>query len=54
VPKGTPEEIHAHIRWLFENVGRNGGLIFASHMIDNTTPRENFMALFEAISQCIY
>ena len=54
IPYGTPDEIHRHVRWLFENVGYNGGLIFATHMIDPRTPKENYMALHEAMSLCTY
>lgn len=54
VPFGTPQEIWDHVQWLFENVGAEGDLIFATHMIDPATPVENYMALFEAMTQCIY
>jgi uroporphyrinogen-III decarboxylase len=51
---GTPQEIRDHIQWLFEHVGKDGGLIFGWHMVDPGTPRENLLALFESIAKCRY
>ena len=51
---GTPDDVRRHIRELFETVGKDGGLIFASHMMDKATPRENFLAMYEAMMTCEY
>ena len=52
--RGTADDVRRHIRYLFETVGRGGGLIFATHMIDKHTPRENILAMYETMMTCEY
>jgi len=54
VPLGTPEEIRAHVEDVFGTLGKNGGLIMATHQIRNVTSFENWEALLGAIYDCWY
>ena len=54
VPDGTPEQVRAHIRALFEAVGKNGRLIASSHDIPSHVPMENLEAMIDEIKYCVY
>lgn len=55
IPEGTPEDIRRHVREQFELLGAPaGGLIFSSHDIDISAPRENIEAMVAAIKACTY
>ncbi|MCX6375497.1 MAG: hypothetical protein NTU88_05605 [Armatimonadetes bacterium] len=54
IPDGTPDEVRAHVREVFEVLGEGGGLIFSTHDIPLGTPRENVEAMIEEIRNCGY
>jgi uroporphyrinogen decarboxylase len=48
LPFGTPEEVRREVRHLITTLGRNGGYIVGpSHVIQDGTPPENIVALFD-------
>jgi uroporphyrinogen decarboxylase len=55
LPRGTPEEVAAEVRRIFELLGRGGGWVLAAvHNIQPDVPPENILALFEAGRLCMY
>ena len=49
LPKGTKAEIDAAVKELMKTLGKNGGYVFApSHNIQEDTPTENIIAMYEA------
>ena len=55
LPQGTPEEVAAEVRRIFELLGRGGGWVLAAvHNIQPDVPPENILALFEAGRLCMY
>jgi len=49
LPFGTITEIHTEVGKIIETCGQNGGLIISpSNLIQNDTPMENILALYEA------
>jgi uroporphyrinogen decarboxylase len=55
LPHGTPEEVAAEVRRIFELLGRGGGWVLAAvHNIQPDVPPENILALFEAGRLCMY
>jgi uroporphyrinogen decarboxylase len=52
LPFGTPDEVRAHVKDVFDALGTGGGLIIGpSHVIERDTPLENILAMLEAIDQ---
>lgn len=52
IPFGTPEEIHAEVRKLREQMGRGGGFILApAKALQPGTPIENAVAVVEAFAE---
>ena len=51
---GTPEQIRAEVRRLFETAGQGGGYICSTsdHFFD--TPPENLQAYADAARECVY
>ena len=54
IPNGSPRDVERHVRDVFNVLGRDGGLIFSSHDIPSTTPKENIDAMVCAIKRCEY
>ena len=55
IAKGSPEEVRAHVREVFDTAGgKDGSLIFSTHDISIDTPSENIEALISAIKECVY
>lgn len=55
LPHGTPQEVCAEVRRMFEIMGPGGGYIVASvHNIQPDVPPENIIAMFDAARQCHY
>ena len=50
----TPEQIHEHVRDLFEKAGHGGGLIISTHDIDYNITIEQLDAFVAAIKSCRY
>ena len=49
LPNGTPEEIYAEVEKMAKIMGKNGGYIIApGHNIQDDTPPENIVAMYEA------
>ena len=52
LPQGTPKEVRAAAREMIEGVGTGGGFIIGPcHYIQDDTPWENVIALFDAIAE---
>ncbi|MEW6745440.1 MAG: uroporphyrinogen decarboxylase family protein [Planctomycetota bacterium] len=50
LPYGTPDQVRREVRERIETFGRGGGFVFnAVHNVQPSTPRENALALFEAV-----
>ena len=48
LPHGTPDDVRRAVRYAIETLGKNGGYILApAHSMQNDTPTENILALFE-------
>jgi uroporphyrinogen decarboxylase len=55
MPFGTPDQVRACVRYLFETVGRGGGFLCApSHVLEPEVPWENVEAFVEACRECRY
>ncbi len=55
LPHGTPEEVRAEVRRMFEILGPGGGWVAAPvHNIQPDVPPENVLAMFEAARECRY
>ena len=55
LPHGTPQEVCAEVRRMFDIMGPGGGYIVASvHNIQPDVPPENVVAMFDAARQCRY
>ncbi|MGC8972287.1 MAG: uroporphyrinogen decarboxylase family protein [bacterium] len=55
LPFGSPEEVRKEVRKRFMELGKNGGLILGpAHWIQPDTPKENIIAMYEEILNCIY
>ena len=54
IPDGTADEVRAHVRYLFETLGKNGGYIASSHDIPGYAPQENVEAMVAEIKACCY
>lgn len=51
LPFGTVEDVHREVRKIIDYCGREGGLIVSpSNLIQNDTPMENILALYEEIN----
>ncbi|HEX2952285.1 MAG TPA: uroporphyrinogen decarboxylase family protein [Armatimonadota bacterium] len=53
IPNGTVEEVREHVRNQFEILSESG-LIFSTHDIPGTCPRENLDAMVGAIKACAW
>jgi len=52
LPFGTPEEVAAQVRQRIEIFGRGGGFVFNTvHNVQANTPRENVLALYNAVRE---
>jgi uroporphyrinogen decarboxylase len=52
LPHGTPEKIKSEVKRIANVLGKNGGYIIApAHNIQDDTPIENVLALFEAVNE---
>ena len=52
LPFGTPEEVREHTRATINTLGAGGGFIVGpAHLIERDIPRENFVAMVEAIDR---
>jgi hypothetical protein len=52
LPFGTPDEVYRECRERIEIFGEGGGFVFdAIHNVQATTPTENMLAMFKAISE---
>jgi len=49
IPNGTFDEIEKHLNYQFQNLGKNGGLIFSSHDIPSCCPIENLDFMVKTI-----
>lgn len=50
LPYGTPDDVRAEVRWLIENIGKDGGYVACpAHCIPGDVPLENMLALVEAL-----
>jgi len=54
IPNGTKIDIEAHIEYVFETLGKGGGLIMSSHDIPVHCPHENVEAMVNCIKSCRY
>lgn len=54
IPNGTFSDITRHIEYLFETLGRTGGLILSSHDIPGDTPKANLDMMVSIIKRCCY
>ncbi|MCL1953059.1 MAG: hypothetical protein FWF60_09565 [Oscillospiraceae bacterium] len=54
LPDGTPAQVRAHVRHLFETCGKHGRLIASSHDIPFYAPMENLEAMVDEIKRCVY
>ena len=55
LPHGSPEEVAAEVRRMFEIMGGGGGYVLAAvHNVQPDVPPENVIAMFEAGRQCVY
>ncbi len=55
LPRGTPEEVRAEVRRMFELMGAGGGWVLSSvHNIQPDVPPENVLAMLAAGRECVY
>lgn len=55
LPTGTPQEVAAGVRRMFEIMGPGGGWVLAAvHNIQPDVPPENVIAMFEEGRRCVY
>lgn len=55
MPRGSPDEVGAEVRRLFEVMGPGGGYVLANvHNIQPDVPPDNILALFDAGKECRY
>ncbi|OPZ83150.1 MAG: hypothetical protein BWY76_02408 [bacterium ADurb.Bin429] len=54
MPYGTPEQVRAHIRNVFDHLGTPGGGIIACGEIGPDTPLENIRAMYETFTAYTY
>jgi len=55
LPRGSPAEVAAEVRRLFEVLGQGGGWVLAAvHNVQPDVPPENVRAMFAAGRQCLY
>lgn len=55
MPYGTPAEVKACVRRLFETVGKGGGFLCApSHVLEPEVPWANIEAFVQACRECVY
>lgn len=55
LPQGTPEEVRAGVRRMFDIMGPGGGYVMAAvHNIQPDVPPENILALFDEGQRCTY
>ncbi|HWR54388.1 MAG TPA: uroporphyrinogen decarboxylase family protein [Bryobacteraceae bacterium] len=55
LPHGSPDEVRAEVRRIFDILGPGGGYVVASvHNIQPDVPPENVVAMFEAARECRY
>jgi uroporphyrinogen decarboxylase len=55
LPHGSPGEVRAGVRYLFQTMAARGGYVLAAvHNIQPDVPPENVIALFEAGRECVY
>ncbi len=55
LPFGTPEEVRAGVRRMFEAMGGNGGYVLSAvHNIQGDVPPENIVAMFAEGRECVY
>jgi uroporphyrinogen decarboxylase len=55
LPHGSPEQVRAEVRRLFEIMGRGGGYVLgAVHNVQPDVPPENVLALFAEGRECVY
>jgi len=55
LPQGTPEQVRAEVRRMFEVMGPGGGWVLAAvHNIQPDVPPENVLAMFDAGRHCRY
>jgi len=55
LPHGSPGEVRAEVRRIFELLGAEGGWVLAAvHNIQPDVPPENVCAMFEAGRECVY
>lgn len=52
LPHGTVEDVKREVRKIIDICGKNGGLVIApSNLVQNDTPLENIVAMYEEINQ---
>ena len=49
IPEGSINEVRAHIRDIYQNLGHSGGLVMSSHDITIRCPQENIDAMVDEI-----
>ena len=55
LPFGSIEEVKEEVDLRFNTIGKNGGFIIGpAHWIQEDTPDENIIAMYKAISNCLY
>jgi uroporphyrinogen decarboxylase len=54
IPDGSIEDIKNHIEYIFECLGKDGGLIMSSHDIPIHCPHENIESMVKYIKKCKY
>ena len=54
LPYGTPEDVKNHVEYVFNTLGKNGGLVLSTHQIKNPVSDENWDAFYSAIYNCWY
>lgn len=55
LPHGSPEQVRAEVRRVFDLLGQNGGYILAAvHNIQPDVPPENILAMFGEGRECLY
>lgn len=55
LPRGTPEQVRAEVRRMFDIMGPGGGWVLAAvHNIQPDVPPENVLAMFDEGRRCVY
>jgi uroporphyrinogen decarboxylase len=55
LPKAKPQQIKDEVKQIIDILGKDGGFIVApAHNIQDDTPCENVIALFEAVKEYKY